>query len=350
MNSTSLLARASFGLLLLIFGCLVYMIVHEHRVDVERSSAAAARQEAERAAEAVAGNARETAGAPAFAPIRPRTPIAPAAPPAPRPHSPARPPLPIPPAATDDLFAPASGRAATTPADGNQFSGYAGTASAGGGPGVTGRVLLRGTPPPEKQIALDPTCGRLHRTPITTRHYVVSSDGGLANVLVYVKAGSVSTSLPVTPPALLDQAGCEYQPYVLGIQAGQTLVVRNSDPFLHNVHPVSSLSRERNVGQPVRGMTTPFIFSKSEVFVRFKCDVHPWMFAFVGVIDHPWFAVTGKDGRFTLPPGLAPGRYTLAAAHPKAGEATQDVSVTGSDMDPITFTIEVPEALAQAAP
>lgn len=134
---------------------------------------------------------------------------------------------------------------------------------------------------------------------------------------------------------------------IFGVQAGQVLKVRNSDPMLHNVHSVSRAgNKQRNVAQPVKGMTTDFIFEKPEVFVQFKCDVHPWMFAYVGVVEHPWFAVTDGNGAFALPAGLPPGRYTLAAVHRKLGEQTQTVTVGAGGSGPVEFTLEVPALLS----
>jgi hypothetical protein len=210
---------------------------------------------------------------------------------------------------------------------------------------ISGRVLLRGTPPPEKAVTLDAACGRLHPAPMTTRHYVVGPGGTLADVFVYVKQGAEPQSMP--PPLaspLLDQVNCEYMPYVLGVQARQTFKVRNSDPLLHNVHSIPTIpgNKERNVGQPVKGITHDFVFEKPEVFVQFKCDVHPWMFAYVGVVEHRWFAVSDGNGQFTLPPGLPHGQYTLAAVHRKAGASTQQITVGANESEPVTFTLEVP--------
>jgi len=221
---------------------------------------------------------------------------------------------------------------------------FPGGGSRSGGTAVTGRVLLRGTPPPEKVIVMDAACAALQPAPVTTRHYVMGEGGALADVLVYVKTGAPVTAAPTGGAApLLDQINCEYQPYVIGVQTGQTLQVRNSDPLLHNVHvmPKVSGNRERNIGQPVKGMVTRLVFDKPEVFVQFKCDVHPWMFAYVGVVEHPWFAVTDGNGSFALPSGLPPGQYTLAAVHRKAGEQTQTITVGANDGG-VTFTLEVP--------
>jgi hypothetical protein len=214
---------------------------------------------------------------------------------------------------------------------------------------VSGRVVLRGTPPPETVAAVDATCGKLRTTPLTTRHYVVNSDGGLANTFVYIKTGAPAGGTSSAAPTL-DQVGCEYQPYVIGVRTGQTFMVKNSDTTFHNVNaaPKNPGNRPKNVAQPAKGITTPFAFGAPELFVQFKCNVHPWMFAYVGVVDHPWFAVTDQNGNFSLPTGLPPGQYTLAATHLKAGEILQQINVTETGVEPVTFTFELASEMAKS--
>src|SRR5436190_561183 len=155
---------------------------------------------------------------------------------------------------------------------------------------------------------------------------------------------------PASKAPTLDQVGCEYQPYVIGVRTGRTFLVKNSDATFHNVHslPKNPGNRERNVAQPVKGMTSPFVFATSELFVQFKCEVHAWMFAYVGVVDHPWFAMTDKDGNFSLPPGLPPGQYTIAATHLKLGEMIQQINVSETGIEPLTFTFEIPTNMAKS--
>lgn len=203
---------------------------------------------------------------------------------------------------------------------------------------VTGRVVLQGSPKPELTIdmASDPRCAALHTQKVTTRHYVVGANNGLANVLVFVKSGLEKKDYPApTETPVLDQAGCEYMPYVMGIRANQKFLIKNSDPTLHNVHATPKAgggNPEFNFAQPVKGMTTEKSFAAPEVAIRFKCDVHPWMFAYVGVFDHPFFAVTDKDGNFKIS-GLPNGKYTIEAWHQRthrteAGQ-TQEITVDG---------------------
>jgi plastocyanin len=209
---------------------------------------------------------------------------------------------------------------------------------------ISGKVKLSGTPPPEKTITLDALCGKMHTKPVTTRFYVTGADQGLADVFVYVK-GAAAAPAPATKGPLLDQVGCEYTPYVIGVQAGQKFDVQNSDALLHNVHALPKVSgnKERNVGQPVKGMKHEFSFDKPEVFVQFKCDVHPWMFAYVGVAENGFFAVTDKDGNFKIS-GLPAGEYTVEAVHRKAGTGSEKVTVTADDKKSVNFTLKVPAA------
>ena len=213
---------------------------------------------------------------------------------------------------------------------------------------ISGKVTLTGTPPPEINIDMsgDARCGRLHKTPVTTRHYLVDKDGGLANVFVYVKTGFNRTWAAPTQEPVLDQIGCLYEPYVMGLMVNQKLQIRNSDPTLHNVHatPQKGDNHEFNFAQRSEGQVNEKSFPSPEIFVRFKCDVHPWMFAYVGVVENPFFAVTGVDGTFRLPPDLPPGTYGLEAVHPKAGTAMQEITVTGSDRKTVDFTLRVPNS------
>lgn len=209
---------------------------------------------------------------------------------------------------------------------------------------VSGKVTLKGTPPPERTIALDPLCGKLHSEKVTTHFYKVGQDGGLADVFVYIKEKPAGDFAPPAKPAVLDQKGCLYHPYVSGLMVNQKLTIQNSDPLMHNVHatPKVTGNKEFNVGQPVKGMRYTAAFPKREVLLRFKCDVHPWMFAYIGVMDHPFFAVTDKNGNFKLPEGLPAGEYTLVAFHRKAGELTQKIKVADGDKKVVNFTMQVP--------
>ena len=135
----------------------------------------------------------------------------------------------------------------------------------------------------------------------------------------------------------IDQQGCRYVPHVLGVQVGQPLEVGNSDETTHNVHALPDTNREFNFAQYVKGQKTVQTFTAAEVMVPFKCDLHGWMNAFIGVVAHPYFAVTADGGKFEIR-NLPPGKYTIEAWHEKAGRQTQEVTVGEKDSKSITFT------------
>ncbi|MBI2928809.1 MAG: hypothetical protein HYY24_24365 [Verrucomicrobia bacterium] len=215
--------------------------------------------------------------------------------------------------------------------------------SAGFAADITGKITLKGTPPPEKELPLDPQCSKLHTTKPTTRFYVVGSGGELADVFVYIKDGlSGKTFEAPAEPAVLDQKGCEYTPYVFGVQTKQKLLVKNSDPVLHNVHTTpskESSNKESNRAQPMGGKDLEFVFDNPEVFLRFKCDVHPWMFSYAGVVTHPFHSTTGKDGTFKIK-NVPAGKYVIEAYHRKGGKLTKEITV-GADNVTADFTMEV---------
>jgi plastocyanin len=206
---------------------------------------------------------------------------------------------------------------------------------------VRGSITLEGTPPAPNPInmASDPYCqgqGAAQNETIT-----VGTAGALQNVFVYVKDGLGNRAFPVpTTPAVLDQKGCRYNPHVLGIQVGQPLEILSSDNTLHNVHAMPESNREFNMGQPMAGIKHSHVFTTKEVMVPFKCDVHRWMNAYVGVLDHPFFAVTGADGSFELK-GLPPGTYTIEAWHEKLGTRTQTVTIDAKQTGDVAFTFTI---------
>jgi plastocyanin len=230
--------------------------------------------------------------------------------------------------------APASGAPATsaTPPE-SVDAGTAGT--------VTGKVTFEGTPPAPQPIKLssDPYC-QTANAGLTTENEIVGAGGTVANVFVYIKdgLGNRTFTAPATP-VVLDQKGCHYTPHVLGIQVGQPLQIVNSDSTLHNVHGLPKANKEFNQGQPIQGMKTTHTFSTKEVMIPFKCDVHGWMNAWVGVLDHPYYAVTGADGTFSLK-GLPPGTYTIEAWHEKLGTQTQMVTVGAKESKNVGFTFK----------
>jgi plastocyanin len=232
----------------------------------------------------------------------------------------------------------------------------AASAAAGGGqkvdPATTGEVKgvasLDGVAPKNEPIKMnaDPVCMRENKTPQTQETYEVAADGkSLANVFVYVKdgLGNYTFDTPTTP-ATIDQKECRYHPHVFGMRVGQPLEIVNSDPTLHNIHAMPKANQEFNNGQPIQGMKMSHTFTAQEIMVPFKCDVHGWMNAYVGVVNHPYFAVTDKDGKFDLK-DLPPGTYTLEAWHEKLGAQTASVTIGAKESKDVTFTFK-PVAVA----
>jgi plastocyanin len=203
---------------------------------------------------------------------------------------------------------------------------------------ITGRITLQGTPPKAQKVETksDPYC----TAPVVTEEVVVGPNGALQNVFVYVKDGLGNLKFPIpTKSVALEQEGCRYKPHVMGIQVGQTLDIVNDDDTLHNIHAVPMNNGEFNKPQQFKGFRNTHVFNTAEVMVPFKCDVHKWMSAYVGVLDHPFFAVTGNDGAFTLD-GLPPGTYTIEAVHEKYGRQTQTVTLGAKGSQDIAFTFK----------
>lgn len=206
---------------------------------------------------------------------------------------------------------------------------------------VTGRVVFEGAPPKMQLIdtSSEAVChGKSETNPVYTQTVVVNPNGTLRYAFVYVKEGLGSAAFPPpTTPVVLDQNGCTYYPHVFGIQAGQPLKIMNSDEnVLHNIHSISQKGNSFNFGMP-KVMDSIKEFKKSEVMVRIKCDVHSWMSAYAGVVDNPYYSVTGEDGTFTLAP-LPPGQYVVETWHEEYGVQTQTVTVSPSETKEITFT------------
>ncbi len=214
----------------------------------------------------------------------------------------------------------------------------AAASAATGGASLQGIVHWSGTAPTREKISMDadPVCQQQHAQ-AAYKEDVIVNNATLGNVLVYLKEGvSGSYSAPSTP-VVLNQAGCMYKPHVAGIRVNQPLQIVNSDSTLHNINAKPTANRPFNVAQPVQGMKTDKTFTKPEVMVKFKCNVHPWMNAYLGVLEHPFFAVTGEDGSFTIA-GVPDGTYVLEAWHEVYGAKTQNVTVSGGRVSPVEFT------------
>jgi plastocyanin len=207
---------------------------------------------------------------------------------------------------------------------------------------ITGTITFKGTAPAEREITPikdDPNCAALYPGALPTTHfYVVDQNGGLADVVVSLQGISGKSTGAGAAPVMLDQKGALYSPQIVAIQTGQKLIIKNSDPFIHNVHDKPVNNPESNQVQMPGGPDLTYTFDKPEMFLKFQCDVHPWMFAWVSVFDHPYFAVSGADGKFTIK-NVPPGKYTLVAAHRKLGTQTAEIEVkTDGAVQNFTFS------------
>ncbi|HEY6552608.1 MAG TPA: carboxypeptidase regulatory-like domain-containing protein [Vicinamibacteria bacterium] len=207
----------------------------------------------------------------------------------------------------------------------------AGTAS------IAGKVSFEGTVTPGEKVKLnaDPKCAEMHKGGME-RQPIKVVDGGLAEVLVYVKSPVSGTYPAPAEPVSLDQKGCDYSPHMVTVQAGQGIKIRNSDDTLHNIHPRPTINEEFNFGQAKQGMEKVQTFDKPEVMIPVGCDVHPWMRAYVSVFSHPFYTVTKDDGTFEIK-GLPAGEYEVEAIHGKLKGQTQKVTVKSGEAVALNF-------------
>ena len=206
---------------------------------------------------------------------------------------------------------------------------------------LAGKIAIEGSVPATEFIRIDgdPKCVALEGASRRPAEYVVAGEGNtLQNVFVYLKDGLPARLYPVpSTPVVLDQQRCRYVPRVLGIQVGQQLTIRNSDPLLHNVRAEGAVNAAFDVGTPIQGQEVKRTFATREVMVPVKCNVHGWMNAYIGVLEHPFFAVSDQSGRFSIAQ-LPPGTYTVEAWHERLGTQTQQITVTAGQTVDLVFT------------
>ncbi len=215
---------------------------------------------------------------------------------------------------------------------------------------VSGVVRFDGPKPVRKQIAMVEKYGKVsecnmsHPNGLLSEEALVSDKGELANVFVYVKKGLAKKAKYPMPekPAVLSQDKCMFRPRVLGVRIGQKLHIKNGDQVLHNVRGFFRRNRPFNIAQPPASKIREKTFRRPESAVRIKCDIHPWMIGYVFAIEHPYFAVSAKSGKFKIK-GLPAGDYTLAAWHEVYGEQKADITVGKSGTVESNFTFKPAE-------
>ena len=210
-------------------------------------------------------------------------------------------------------------------------------APASGNGAVHGSVTYTGTPAKADPINMskEPECVKLHAKPVMTEKVVIGPENTLRNVVVYISAGASDAPTAPMTAVSFNQQGCQYTTHVLAFRVGQEVRISNSDPFAHNIHPIAKINREWNQMQPAG--THPFSYSyENEEFIPIKCNIHSWMQAYFVVLKTGHFAVTGEDGRFTLP-DLPSGRYTVTAWHEAYGTQSQEITIVGNQTLRINF-------------
>ena len=209
---------------------------------------------------------------------------------------------------------------------------------------VTGKVTIDGTSPVMKALDMsaNPFCVRAHPTAQKSEEVEAGAGGALKDVFVWIKDGDAVTGkqwqVPTTA-VLLDQNGCMYKPHVLGVMAGQNLDIKTSDQTNHNIHPMPQVNQEWNESQAPGSEDKMKSFPRQEVMIPVKCQIHPWMKAYIGVVSHPFFAVTGDDGSYTIK-GLPPGTYTVEFWQEKYLTHDESITVAAKDSKTLNYAFK----------
>lgn len=205
---------------------------------------------------------------------------------------------------------------------------------------ITGTVRYTGRLPPRQRIDLseDPACVAAHHAKAYDESLVVARGGLLANAFVYISKGLEGKNFPIPDHAVvIDQKGCWFTPRILGVQVNQPVDIINSDPVTHNIHPMAELNRAWNHSQGPGDPPLHRKFLKPEIMIPVKCNIHGWMHAYIGVLDHPFFSVSNEAGVFTIP-NLPPGTYTLTVWQEKLGTQQQQITISPQQHAVVDFT------------
>jgi hypothetical protein len=211
---------------------------------------------------------------------------------------------------------------------------------------VSGVVRLQGDSPVRRAInmAAVPNCSKQHASPVLTEEVVPGENGTLQNVVVYLQGDFSSYRFEVASlPAQIDQSGCIYKPHVTALMVGQSLQVTNSDQATHNIHSLAKANRRRNDSQSPGGPPIVQSFSREEIAIQVKCNVHPWMKAYVAVLSNPYFQVTAEDGSFEIK-NVPPGKYKVIAWHELFGSSEEDITIDPSESKKVTVSFKTNQA------
>ena len=204
---------------------------------------------------------------------------------------------------------------------------------------VSGTVKFEGTAPKLRALKMDadPGCAKKHSGPVMPEVLVLGDGNTMANIFVRVTGVGGSHSAP-SDPVVMDQNGCQYNPHVMGVMVDQKFLIKNSDGLLHNVHSLPKINQGFNRAMPAAVTEAKYTFDKEELMFKIKCDVHPWMNAWVGVMTHPFFDVTGQDGKFEIK-NLPAGTYEIEVWHERLGTKSSSVTVGADDTKTVDFTL-----------
>jgi len=210
---------------------------------------------------------------------------------------------------------------------------------------ITGIITFDGKAPALRPLAMDadPDCAKKHTAPVANEMLALGNGNTMGNVMVWVSKGlpAGKTYPAPTTPVVIDQNGCQYKPHVMGIMVGQPYRILNSDGILHNIHTLPKINASFNKGMPATVKEAITNFPKAETMFNIKCDVHPWMSAYLGVFTHPFYSVTSTDGKFTIS-GLDPGTYEITAWQERLGTQTASVTVGANETKTQAFKFAVP--------
>jgi len=210
---------------------------------------------------------------------------------------------------------------------------------------VVGTVTYEGTVPNLRPVKMDadPGCAKKHSTPLKSEMLVLGEGNTMGNIFVRVKSGLAKNDYPAPGETVtIDQDGCRYVPHVVGVMKGQKIKILNSDGLLHNVHALPKVNKSFNMAMPGTRTEAEVVFDQEEDMFKIKCDVHPWMGAFVQVMSHPFFDVTATDGKFEIG-NLPPGTYEIEAWHEKLKTKTASVTISGDEAQTVDFAFSAPQ-------